>query len=145
MHIRFLGIDYGKKRLGLSFADELCLAYPLPPILSTQLEERLQHISRIIQTYKVQACVIGYPLQLDGIVGSRAQEVDTFLTHLANTVHLPIYKQDERYSTLQAESDLNIGRSSRLDVRKLRAQRATGIIDSRAATLILQAFLDERI
>jgi putative Holliday junction resolvase len=145
MQTRFLAIDYGKKRIGLSFADELYLAYPLPPILSIQITERLKHITSTVNIYKVQAFVVGYPLQLDGTVGSRAQEVDVFLTHLVTAFQLPIYKQDERFSTLQAESDLNRGRSLRLDVKKLRAQRTSGVVDSRAATIILQTFLDERV
>ena len=78
-----LGIDWGEKRIGLAFADSIGIAVPIEPAVQKKLKERLAHIKNQIIERKVEAIVIGYPLNMDGTVGFKAKEVDAFLKFLA--------------------------------------------------------------
>ena len=73
---------------------------------------------------------------MDGTVGFKAKEVDAFAARLRAEVKLPVHLVDERLTSYEAES--TIAKSKRRDVR------ASGIIDSRAATLILQDYLNQQ-
>ena len=131
--MNFLGIDYGEKRIGLSFGDELGLAVPLAAAAQKTKKERLAHVGKMIEQRKVTDLVVGYPLNMDGSAGHKAREVDAFVELLDKRFGLPVHRADERLSTHQAQSDLKkTGK---------KANRKSGEIDSRAATVILQDFL----
>lgn len=132
----YLGIDYGEKRIGLSFGDELGLASPLPAAVEETKAARLRHIEEVIRDRKVTAVVIGHPLNMDGTVGFKAREVERFAETLEARVNLPIYLVDERLTSHEAEM--------RLRAKGKKVSRASGEIDSLAATLILQDFFDQR-
>ncbi|MEX0331733.1 MAG: Holliday junction resolvase RuvX [Puniceicoccaceae bacterium] len=133
--MRCLGIDYGEKRIGLAWGDELGVATPLPAATEGTAEQRLQQISRLIEERKVTDLVVGYPYNMDGTVGFKAQEVDAFIAILEERFSLPVHRVDERLTSHKVESDLG------LSGKKERALRKTGIVDSGAATLILQDWL----
>ena len=141
--MRYLGIDYGEKRIGLSFSDELGIAVPLPAATaSNQWDE----IARIIETRGVDAIVVGYPYNMDGTIGFKAKEVDVFIGELEKRFSLPVYRMDERLSSHQAQSDMStmrIGKKAK-SIKAKQAARKTGELDSRAAALILQDFLAEK-
>lgn len=144
--MHYLGIDYGEKRIGLSFADELGIAVPLAPILAKTLKQRLQAINQTIKTRNITAIVIGYPYNMDGTIGFKAKEVDQFIKELENYFKLPIHRIDERLTSLQAESDLSAlsTKPHKKSIKDRQNARKTGDIDSRAATLILQDFLESQ-
>ncbi len=129
---RCLGIDYGEKRIGLSYGDELCVAVPLPAATQRTKKERLAHIGKIIEQRKITDLVVGYPLNMDGTAGFKAREADAFIELLEKRFCLPVHRVDERLSTHQARSDLK--------ATGKKASRKSGEIDSRAATVILQDF-----
>lgn len=132
--MNYLGIDYGRKRVGLGYADgELCVAVPIPAIVNKQAGEVYTQIGEIIKTRRVSELVIGYPLHMDGRVGKRTEEVDQFVRGLENRFGLKVHKVDERLSTSKVESDF------RMMGKKV--SKKSGEIDSSAATLILQDFL----
>jgi putative Holliday junction resolvase len=135
--LNFLGIDYGRKRIGLSFADgELGVAVPLNPLLNLQGPDLFQAIGEVLQERRVGELVIGYPLHMDGREGQRTQEVDEFVNALRNRFGLPIHKVDERLSTARVEADFReFGK---------KPARKSGEVDSGAATLILQDYLEQR-
>ncbi|OIO59677.1 MAG: Holliday junction resolvase RuvX [Verrucomicrobia bacterium CG_4_10_14_3_um_filter_43_23] len=142
--MNYLGIDYGEKRIGLSFADELGIALPIPPAIGKSLEDRLQQISDVIKQRRVGAIVIGYPYNMDGSIGFKAKEVDQFIDILKVRFQLPIHKTDERLTSAQAEFDMQsiMHKKKRKTIAQQQRDRKTGDIDSRAATLILQEFLN---
>ena len=142
--MNYLGIDYGEKRIGLSFGDELGLAVPLPAAVKPSKLERLQMIEQIICERKIDALVVGYPYNMDGSVGFKAKEVDVFIVELETRFKLPIYRVDERLTSHQAAAQMRVADSKR-SKRTAKAQRdtrKTGELDSRAAALILQDYLD---
>lgn len=139
--MRFLGIDYGAKRWGLSYGDELALAVPLAAAVAGAKEERFTQVAQEICRRKITALVVGYPYNMDGTAGPKAREVDIFIAELEKRFQLPVHRSDERLTSHQAEAELRQKKSRRSPAAQ-RAARATGEVDSRAATLILQDFLD---
>jgi putative Holliday junction resolvase len=81
--------------------------------------------------------VLGHPLNMDETEGFKAKEVDAFAARLKAEFTLPVHLVDERLTSYEAES--SIPKSKRREVR------ASGLIDSRAATIILQDFLEENL
>ncbi len=129
-----LGIDWGEKRIGLAFADEIGIALPLPAAVAASKKERMRQIDSAIKARQVQRLVVGYPLNMDGSVGFKAQEVDGFIAELEKRFKLPVHRADERLSSHSVEEGLK--------GRKKKPDRKSGEIDSRAAALILQDFIE---
>ena len=131
-----LGIDWGEKRIGLAFVDELGIALPLPAAVAPSKKERMRQIEETIRQRRVERLVVGYPLNMDGTVGFKAKEVDVFIEELEKRFHLPVHRIDERLSSHSVEQGLK-GRKNKPD-------RKSGEIDSQAAALILQDFVEEQ-
>ena len=78
----YLGVDYGTKRIGLAWADELGISLPLESIPGVELEGCWEEFERVLKERKITEIVVGYPIHMDGEVGMRAKEVDTFINKL---------------------------------------------------------------
>ena len=135
--MRCLGIDYGARRIGLSYGDDLGVATPLPALTDADEDKRWKAMLEVIARRKITDVVIGYPLNMDGTAGFKAKEVDLFAARIRADLNLPVHLVDERLTSYEAES--TIAKSKRREVR------ASGIIDSRAATIILQDFLNLKL
>jgi putative Holliday junction resolvase len=135
--MRCLGIDYGEKRMGLSYGDELGVATPLPALRGAAREDALAALAAIIRGRRITDLVLGHPLNMDGSAGFKAQEVERFAARLRAALGRPVHLVDERLTTYEAEESIA--------KPKRRAARRSGIVDSRAACLILQDFLNQRL
>lgn len=133
--MRYLGIDYGTKRVGLSHADEVAVALPLPALTYSDEAARWFALGELIKQRRITDLVVGYPFNMDGTAGFKAKEVDAFVAQLKQRFGLPVHLVDETLTSYEAES--TIAKRSRRDVR------ASGVVDSRAACLILQDYLDQ--
>ncbi len=127
----YLGIDYGTKRIGLAWADELAVAFPLGVIAGVESKGCWEQLGNVVEERGVTDFVVGYPLHMDGEVGLRAREVDSFARVLRERFGLPVYKIDERLTSLAAT-----------EVLGKKANPKDGRIDATAASLILKDFLD---
>jgi putative Holliday junction resolvase len=134
--LNYLGIDWGEKRIGLAHADEVGIAVPLPAAKAATKKARLQHIEEMIKTRRIHEIICGYPLNMDGSVGTRAKEVDVFIGEIEKRFGLPVHRIDERLSSHSVEQGLK--------QQKKKLDRRSGEIDSRAAALILQDFIEEQ-
>jgi len=134
--MRCLGIDYGARRWGLAGGDDLGVATPLPALVEADPARRWAALGALVRQRRVTDLVLGYPFNMDGSAGFKAKEVDGFAARLRAELGLPVHLVDERLTSYEAEA--TIAKSRR------RALRQTGIVDSRAATLILQDFFDQR-
>ncbi len=132
--MNYLGIDWGEKRIGLAYADEVGVAVPLPAAVAKSKKERLQQISLILSSRSIDGIVCGYPLNMNGSVGFKAKEVDSFIHEIEKRFGLPVHRIDERLSSYSVEQTMK-RQNKQLD-------RKSGEIDSRAATLILQDFIE---
>jgi putative Holliday junction resolvase len=133
--MRCIGIDLGTRRIGLAFGDELGVATPLPALTQADPTQRWAALLAIARERRATDLVIGHPLNMDDSVGPKAKEAEATAEKLRAELGLPVHLVDERLTSYEAES--TIAKSKRRDVR------ASGIIDSRAATLILQDYLDQ--
>jgi putative Holliday junction resolvase len=134
--MRCLGIDYGERRIGLSYGDEIGVATPLPALDGNDRAAGFVCLRGIAEARRISDLVVGYPLNMDGTVGFKAREVDAFIDELSSALALPVHRVDERLTTETVRATLPKGRDDGL--------RRSGRIDSMAATLILQDFLDAR-
>lgn len=135
--MRCLGIDYGTRRVGLAQGDEVGVATPLPALTDADPDARWTKLGETIRRRRITDLVLGYPYNMDGSVGFKAKEVDAFAARLKESFGLPVHLVDETLTSYAAES--TIAKKSRREVRD------SGLIDSRAACLILQDFLDQKI
>jgi putative pre-16S rRNA nuclease len=132
---RLLGLDVGTKTIGLALSDVSCsIATPYDTIRRTKFTEDAKTIREIVEKNQIGALVIGFPLNLDGSEGPRAQSTRAFARNLAPIVTLPMLFWDERLSTAAVERHLIEADAS----RKRRAE----VVDRMAAAYILQGALD---
>jgi putative Holliday junction resolvase len=134
--MRFLGIDYGTRRIGLAIGDELGVATPIPALVEADLAARRLALAAVMKQRRIDEIVIGYPLNMDGTAGYKAKETDVVAAALRAEFGLPVHLVDERLTSHIAEQGMN--------QKQLREIRAKGIVDSRAAAMILQDYLDQR-
>jgi putative Holliday junction resolvase len=134
--MRFLGIDYGTRRIGLAIGDELGVATPIPALVEPGLAARRLALAAVVKQRRIDEIVIGYPLNMDGTAGYKARETDVVAAQLRAEFGLPVHLVDERLTSHIAEQGMN--------QKQLREIRAKGIVDSRAAAVILQDYLDQR-
>lgn len=134
--MRYLGIDYGRKRIGLALSDEgEVLASPLPIYEQKRPGTALPFIGSLITQHEIGKVVVGLPKNMDGSLGPMAQEVIRFASELRELTAVPVIMADERKTTADAEQILIAADRSRKKRRKVQ--------DSVAAVLILQRYLDQ--
>ncbi len=130
---RILGLDFGKKRIGLAISDELfSLAHPLASLEVNNKDDAIAQIKKICQENKVIKIVLGLPRTLKGKIGPQAREVQEFNLALKRKIRLPVILEDERWSTALAYK-----------MSPQRAMKAKKYIDQLSAQIILQAYLDK--
>ena len=131
----YLGIDYGTKRIGLAWADDLLIALPVAAIPGVNSAGCWEALANEIKQRSITELVVGYPLHMDGTVGRRAEEVDHFIKTLQKKFSLPVHRVDERLTSSAAREAVG-GRGA------VKGADKTGRIDSAAACLILRDFLN---
>ena len=131
---RYLGIDYGTKRVGIALSDGLGLtARPLEVIARAEVTER---VADIVSMYGVTRLIIGLPTALGGHEGPSAEGARALGEELRAATGVEIEYVDERFTSRMAENAL-------LDAgMKRRKRRET--VDKVAAAIILQEYLDSR-
>ena len=140
--MRALGIDYGRKRIGLALSDATgMLARPWKTLDVSGAPARVAaalvlEINAVADEDGLSAVVLGYPRRLSGEPNDQTAIVDDIARELRTLVGVPIVLQDERLSSREAESLL--ARSEK-DWRKRKP-----LLDAAAAAVILQDYLDAR-
>ena len=132
---RLLGIDPGKKRIGLAISDEdKLVSTPLKTILKKKNFDFIKEIKEIIEENNIKGIVVGNPLNMDGSKGSSSQSSNDFARNLSNNISIPVTMWDERLSSEGAfKLSANIGINTSKKIEKL---------DQNAASFILQGALD---
>lgn len=132
---RLLGLDVGDKTIGVALSDDSRrIATPMETIMRNKFIKDTQALQRIIEEQNIGGLVIGYPVNMDGSLGPRAQSTRTFVSNLGKTIGLPMLLWDERMTTMAAERAMLEADLS----RQKRAQK----VDKLAAGYMLQGFLD---
>ena len=139
--MRILGVDVGRRRVGLAISDPSgTLARPLTT-LSIDGETAVERVAQEIEKLKadadgLDAVVVGRPARLDGSASEQTGEVAAFVSGLRERITVPVHEEDERLSSREAESRLALRER---DWRKRKAR-----LDAAAAAVILQDYLDRR-
>ena len=100
--MRFLGIDYGTRRIGLAAGDELGIATPLPALVEADAAARRRALAQVVQTRRIQEIVLGLPLNMDGSEGFKAKESQAFAEELIAAAERTISAPLERRTRLLA-------------------------------------------
>jgi putative pre-16S rRNA nuclease len=131
---RVLGLDLGQSRIGVAISDpDRRLAVPMGTV-RTGAPEDVKAIASMVREHQVTAIVVGHPLSLSGRKNKATDHAEKFADALRDFLGLPVFLEDERMTTVQAERSLG---ESGLGGRSRRQ-----VVDQTAATVILQAFLD---
>ena len=132
---RLLGIDPGKKRVGIAVCDEnKIVATPYSTIIKNNFSNLLSEINKIISDNDIRGIVIGNPINMDGSPSQSSQSAKDLAINLSKNISIPITMWDERLSSRGAfnlSNDLNVNTSKK--IRKL---------DENSAAFILQGALD---
>ncbi|NLP36558.1 MAG: Holliday junction resolvase RuvX [Firmicutes bacterium] len=132
--MRTMGLDVGERTIGVAVSDALgWTAQGLEVIRRGSWEEDLKRLREISEQYDVSAIVVGYPKNMNGTIGPRAEAAAAFAKRLEAGLGLPVKLWDERLTTMEAERLLLAADVSRGKRRK--------VIDKMAAVLILQSYL----
>ncbi len=141
---RLMGLDVGTKTIGLALSDPArAYAMPLQTIERVKFTKDMAALTIIVKEYEVTGFVVGYPLNMDGSSGRRAQSVRDFV---AEMVRIPevvgpapwVALWDERLSTVSVENLVD----ELVEKRKTRVNaKASGLIDKLAAQVILNGAL----
>jgi len=134
---KMLGMDYGEKRIGLALSSEDGqYAFSYQTLENTGKLDLFQEIASICKKEDIIVIVIGLPLDQNGKIGKKAEEVQEFTRKLQNFIKITIELEDERFSSAMASKLLReAGRMIKGD---------KGVIDQKSAQLILQTYLDRK-
>jgi len=133
-----ISIDYGIKKMGVAISNQECtIAMPLLTIKELKEQDKITKILSLLATYSVCGVVIGLPISMNGQESSQTLEVQNFAKNFAKVNDLPIYLQDERLTTMAANSLLKSFGIKRKDRNKND--------DMIAASMILETTLNSII
>ncbi|MCQ2736312.1 MAG: Holliday junction resolvase RuvX [bacterium] len=134
MNKRILALDIGRKKIGVAVTDPLCItAGPVGYIDASNTKKAIEEIGELIRSYDSDHVVIGFPVNMDGTIGPRAERCREIGNEIAATFGVKVTEYDERLSTREAERLL-------IDAGMSRAKRKENN-DKIAAAIILQNYL----
>jgi putative Holliday junction resolvase len=135
-HPRYLGLDIGTKRIGVSVSDELGLL--AQPVMTLERKrsprEDMRSLARLCRRFGCAGIVVGNPLHLSGGLSGQTVRAQEFARGLAEVAGLPLTLWDERLTSRAAHEILYQSGKSRSEHK--------AVVDQVAAVLILQSFLD---
>ena len=136
--MRILGLDYGSKTVGVAVSDPMLVTAQGLEIIRRESEGKIrktyQRIEGLCKEYEVEKIVLGYPKNMNGTDGERAQKSLEFKEALERRTGLPVIMWDERLTTVSAD---NIMMES-----GIRRENRKEYVDEIAAMIILQNYLE---
>lgn len=135
--MRYLGLDLGSRTLGCSISDKGGMFARSYTIIrhNEEYDRLLDEVLEIVKLEHIEAIVLGYPKNMNNTIGPKGELSIAFKKKLEDKIGLPVYLQDERLTTKQATDILISNDTSRKKRKK--------VIDSMAACIILQSYLDK--
>lgn len=132
-----LAVDLGKARTGLAVCDKSeLLASPLGMIEDRNLDRVAEKVCEYVKERRAELIVVGLPKNMDGTEGESAQNARAFAKQLEELSGIPTVMQDERGTTITAHSFLN--------TTDTRGKKRKKVVDTVAATIILEDYLNYR-
>lgn len=136
--MRYLGLDLGSRTLGVSISDPTGLIASSYTIIrhNEEYERLINDVKEIVLDKKVDEIVLGLPKNMNNTIGPKGELSYKFKEMLEKNINIPVHLVDERLTTKQATDILISNDTSRKKRKK--------VIDSMAATIILQSYLDKK-
>ena len=135
--MRIMAIDYGDAHTGVAISDLTGLLAGYTTVInSRKQEEVLLGIGKLIEEYAVTELVLGYPKNMDGTLGPRAEKAEGMRDALTERFGLPVKLWDERRTTIDAHNILAASGKN--------AKKRKKTVDAVAAALILEGYLTFR-
>ncbi|HEY9160847.1 MAG TPA: Holliday junction resolvase RuvX [Desulfomonilia bacterium] len=132
-----MAIDYGVKRLGIAISNpDKTMSVPLTIIDVRSDDSHYESIMKLIRDYNVEELIIGLPYNMDGTLGPSGCNVIQWSDTLKEKLGIPVNLWDERLSTYEAHNML-----AQINIKHKKRKR---IVDSLAASIILQNYIDSR-
>ena len=134
---RIIGIDYGRKRVGLAVTDPLQMfASPLTTVAPVEFDSFMKDF---LKNERVESFVIGYPRQMNNQPSESVKYIDPFIRKLKkNYPEIPVYYADERFTSRMAFRSMIEGGVKKED------RKDKSMVDRISASIILQSYLDTR-
>ena len=135
--MRYLGLDLGSRTLGMAVSDALGMIASSYKIVrhNEEYDRLLDEVQATVEEKKIDAIVLGLQKNMNNTIGPKGELSFQFKEKLEDKLNIPVYLEDERLTTRQAENMLINNDTSRKKRKK--------VIDSLAATIILQSYLDK--
>jgi len=136
--MRYLGLDLGSKTLGMALSDKTGLIASSLKIVrhNEEYDKLVEEVVNVVKEYQVEGIVLGLPKNMNNSIGFKGELSISFKEKLESVLDIPVYLEDERLTTKEAENILISNDTSRKKRKK--------VIDSMAASIILQSYLDKR-
>lgn len=136
--MKYLGLDLGSRTLGIATSDATGLIASTYKTIrhNEEYDRLLEEVKQLIEELKIDEVVLGFPKNMNNTIGPKGELSLEFKAKLEKLVTVPIHLQDERLTTKSATDMLIMGNVSRKDRKN--------VVDSVAATIILQTFLDRK-
>jgi putative Holliday junction resolvase len=134
--LKLLGLDIGNRRIGLAVSDPRgTFAIPTGYLDRNKLQSDINQILEFARSRNAEGIVVGIPYTVSGELGYQAKQVEGFIRALNRSTNLPVHRVDERFTSFEAEGLLKEAGQQ--------PSRHKGSVDSAAATLILERFLNK--
>lgn len=136
--MRYLGLDLGSKTLGVAVSDKTGLIASTYTTIrhNEEYDKLIDVVKDLVLELEIDAIVLGFPKNMNNTIGPKGELSLAFKENLEKALEVPVYLQDERLSTKSATDILIASDVSRKNRKK--------VVDSMAASIILQTYLDRR-
>ena len=134
MDKKLLGADFGDARTGLAMSDLMGFLATACGCIKGGFEKTAQDVAKFAKDNNIGKIVLGHPINMNGTLGPRSEKAQAFAKRLRELTDIEVVLYDERLSTANAHTILNITNT--------RGAKRKDIIDAMSASLILQSYLD---
>ena len=136
--MKYLGLDLGSRTLGVAVSDKTGLIATTYRTYrhNEEYDKLVNIVNDLVDELEIDTIVLGFPKNMNNTIGFKGELSLSFKKMLENKIKIPIYLEDERLTTVTANNVLISGNVSRKKRKK--------VVDSLAATIILQSYLDRK-
>lgn len=132
--MKIMAVDFGDARTGLAVCDRTeFLASPVGVLEERNFEACIRKVAYAVEEYDVKEVVVGFPKNMNGSVGPKAEKCRRFADELGKLISVPVKLWDERRTTITAHNILN--------ETNTRGKKRKEVVDAVAATVILESYL----
>lgn len=132
-----MSVDFGDSRTGIAACGESeMMAFPVCVIQEKDFERCIEKTAALAKEQRAEEVVVGYPKNMNGTIGERAEKCRLFAEKLGQLIDCPVKLWDERSTTVSAHNYLN--------VTNTRGKKRKAVVDAVAATIILESYLGYR-